>query len=325
LIDNSNEKSNNSGNQTRDSQKFHVGERSMLDQRVFKRLKRMNFKKMVNRSSEFSNKWMSRRRTHHPNNEKFPVFVVGCNRSGTNMVCGAIGNSPHGWDYKESAFSIAFDGYYLRQDWIIENLIRFTPAPIIGFGSILDSQFTDILISQFDGAKAIWIYRNFLDVANSCARMQWGPTLKDIVRWVSQGELEKIGARGKRITPETVQLFNELFREEISVEDGACLYWYMRNQLFFDLKLYEDPRVLIMQYEDAVQNQEKTFQRVFDFLGFPYDPAVIGDIFASSVGKHSAPEIDPAIQAVCEPLKAKFDAEYNKSKEYEFQFIQEHS
>ena len=262
---------------------------------------------------------MTRRRTNHPSKEKLPLFIVGCNRSGTNMVCGAIGNSPHGWDYRESAFSIAFDGYYLRQDWIIENLIRYTPSPIVSFGSILDSQFTDSLISQFDGAKAIWIYRNFPDVANSCARMQWGPTLKDLVGWVAKGELENIGARGKRVTPETVQLFSELFHEDISVEDGASLYWYMRNQLYFDLKLNEDPRVLILQYEDTVLNQEETFRRVFEFLGFPYDPAIIDGIYSSSVGKHTPPEIDPAIQAICEPLKAKLDAEYNKSKEYEFQ------
>ncbi len=40
------------------------------------------------------------------------------------MVCGAIRNSPHGWAYHESEFSLAFDGYYLRPDWIIEWLIR---------------------------------------------------------------------------------------------------------------------------------------------------------------------------------------------------------
>jgi hypothetical protein len=308
LNDNPSDKSNNSGNQRHDSQKFHVGERSMLEKRIFKRLKHMNVQKLAHRTNEFTNKWMSRRRTQHPSKDKLPVFVVGCNRSGTNMVCGAVGNSPHGWDYRESAFSIAFDGYYLRQDWVIERLVRHNPAPIICFGSILDSQFTDALISQFDGAKAIWVYRNYKDVANSCARMQWGPTLKDIVGWVARGELEQIGARGKRITPETVQLFSELFHEDLSVEDGACLYWYMRNQLYF-----------------AVQNQEKTFQRVFEFLGFPYDPAIIGDIYASSVGKHSPPEIDPAIQEVCEPLKSKLDAEYNKSKKYDFKFNQERS
>ena len=50
-----------------------------------------------------------------------------------------IEKSLHGWDYPESELSIAFNGYYLRADWIIEWLIRRTPAPIISFGSILDS------------------------------------------------------------------------------------------------------------------------------------------------------------------------------------------
>jgi hypothetical protein len=315
--------SNNSGNNGRESQKFHVGERSMLEKRVFKRLKHMNFQKLVQRSNQFTTKWINRRRTQHPTKEKLPVFIVGCNRSGTNMVCGAIGKSPHGWDYRESAFSIAFDGYYLRQDWIIEQLIRFTPAPLISFGSILDSQFTNSLISHYEGAKAIWVYRNFKDVANSCARMQWGPTLKELVKWVAKGELDNIGARGKNITPDTVQLFSEIYRDDISVVDGACLYWYMRNQLFFDLKLNENPDVLILQYEDTVLNQEETFQRVFEFLGFPYDPAIIEGIYASSVGKHSPPKIDPAIEEACEPLKVNLDAEYIKSKQYEFQFSEE--
>jgi hypothetical protein len=91
----------------------------------------------------------------------------------------------------------------------------------------------------------------------------------------ARGELEKLGARGKRISADTVRLFGELFREDLSNEDGACLYWYMRNQLYFDLNLNTDPRVLIAQYEDTVLNQEKAFRRIFGFLGFPYDPAIV--------------------------------------------------
>ncbi len=317
MNDNPNEKPRNSGSQRRDLGKFHDGERTILQKRVFKRFKLSNVERLVRRSLEFRRKWLSRRRTLHPTKEKLPVFIVGCNRSGTNMVCGAIGKSPHGWDYRESAFSIAFNGYYLRQDGIIDRLIRHTPAPIISFGSILDSQYTDDLISQFEGARAIWVYRRYEDVANSCARMQWGPTLKDLVSWVARGELERLGARGKRITADTVQLFGELFREDISIEDGACLYWYMRNQLFFDLNLHMDPRVLIMQYEDTVLNKEKAFRRVFDFLGFPFDHAIIDGIFATSVGKHTLPDIDPDVQEVCDTLMTQLDARYTETKYYE--------
>ena len=98
---------------------------------------------------------------------------------------------------------------------------------------------------------------------------------------------------------------------EISIAfNGTCLYWYMRNRLYFDLNLHMDPRVLIVQYEDTVLNQEKAFRRIFDFLGFLYDPAIIDGLFASSVDKHPWPGIDPRIQEVCDDLKIQLDAHY---------------
>ena len=294
-------------------QTFPDDGRTMRRKRVINRLKNFDVERAISRVLERRRKWRQLRRTPHPTTEKHPVFIVGCNRSGTNMVCGAIGRSPHGWAYQESEFSPAFNGYYLRADWIIEWLIRRTPAPIIAFGSILDSQFTADLLSRFDGARATWVYRRYEDVANSCARMQWGYHLKDLVRWVARGELEKLGARGKRISADMVQLFGELFREDLSNEDGACLYWYMRNQLYFELNLYMDPRVLIVQYEDSVLNKEQAFRRIFGFLGFPFDPAIIDSIFASSVGKHSRPDIAPAIQEVCDSLQARLNAHYART------------
>ncbi len=285
-------------------------ERSRRRKWLVKRLKKLDVGRIMSRLAERGRKWRQLRQTQHPTTEKLPVFVVGCNRSGTNMVCAALGNSPHGWAFQESELSFAFSAYHLRADWIIERLIRHTPAPLVGFGSILDSQFTDGLLSRFDGAKAIWIYRRYEDVANSCARMQWGRSLKDLVRWTARGEFEKLGARGKRITDETVRLFGDLFREDLSNEEAACLYWYMRNQVYFDLNLHTDPRVLIMQYEDTVQNPVQAFQRVFRFLGLPFDSAVVGDVFASSVGKNTWLGVDPAIEEICDALKARLDAQY---------------
>lgn len=289
------------------------GGRTMRWNRVYKRFSQINVEKLIRRGLEGKRKWMELRQTPHPTTEKRPVFVVGCNRSGTNMVCEAIGKSPHGWAYQESEFSAAFSAYYLRSDWIIEWLIRSTPAPIVGFGSILDSQFTDDLLSRFEGARAIWIYRRYEDVANSCARMQWGYHLKDMVRWVAHGELEKLGARGKRISTDTVWLFSQLYRDDLSVEEGACLYWYLRNHLYFELNLDMDPRALLIQYEDTVMNKEKAFRKIFDFLGFPFDSVVVENVFASSVGKNPCPGINPAIQAVCDALKERLDAHYARS------------
>jgi hypothetical protein len=79
-----------------------------------------------------------------------------------------------------------------------------------------------------------------------------------------------------------------------------------------------DPRVLILQYEDTVFNKERIFRGVFSFLGVPFDPVIIDGIFASSVGKHPTPEIDPAIQEVCDTLKARLDTHYINCKNNEF-------
>jgi hypothetical protein len=287
--------------------------RSMRRKRIIKRLRNLDVEKVLSKRLNQFRKWWQLYRTPHPTKKKLPVFIHGCNRSGTNMICGAIGKSPHGWDYKESEFSLAFNAYYLRADWVIEKLIQLTPAPIVSFGSILDSQFACDLLDRFEGAKAIWIYRRYEDVANSCARMQWGYHLKNLVGWVARGELEKLGARGNHISDDTIQLFGKLMREDLSNEDIACLYWYMRNQLYYDLNLYRDPRVMIVQYEDAVLNKEEVFRRIFSFFGFAYDPHVVDDIFASSVGKHPQPIIDPEIRKICDALQTRLDTSYAQS------------
>lgn len=229
------------------------------------------------------------------------------------MVCEAIGLSPHGWDYREREFSPAFSAYYLRADWIIERLIRHTPAPLVSFGSILDSQFTDRLLSRFEGAKAIWVYRRYEDVANSCARMRWGPELKDFARWIADGELERLGARGERIAPATVRLFEEQYDADLSLEDAACLYWYLRNRIYFDLQLDRHPQVLLVRYEDAVLDRERAFRRIFDFLGLPFDPVVTTRVFDSSVGKHARPAIRPAIAEACDGLLFQLDACFGRT------------
>ncbi len=281
---------------------------------AFRRLSRIASSTWVRSrsASQRARKWLRRRRTPHPATGKCPVFVVGSNRSGTQMVCKAIGRSPHGWDYRENQFSIAFNQYYLRRDTIIRQLIGHSPAPIVSFGSILDSQVTPDLLSRFKGAKAIWVYRHYRDAVNSSVR-KWGCHQKDLVRWVARGEIEKLGPRGKNLSADTVRLCRELFRESLSDEEGGCLYWYMRNQLYFDLNLHRDSRVLLVQYSDAVRNKDRVFRKVFDFLGFPFDPAIIEGIFATSVGKNKWAGVDPRIDEVCGALKARFDAHYSET------------
>lgn len=282
--------------------------------RLLRRLRTMDIRKGVDYLRGVRQEWKEKRRLADPSVAKVPLFVLGCNRSGTNMVCAAIGNSPHGWAYREREFSPAFNGYYLRADWIIEWLIRRTPTQVVSFGSILDSQFALDLLTRFDDAKAVWVYRRYEDVANSCARMGWGYHLRNLMRWVAAGELDKLGARGQNVSDSTMSTISELFRENLSDEECAALYWLFRNQLFFDLQLSNDSRVIPIQYEDAALNPGPTFRRLFEFIGAPYDSEIIQDVYAGSVGKHASPKIDPLIREKCDILQERLDEAYERTK-----------
>lgn len=256
-----------------------------------------------------TSKWYSRSNTKHPTNEKYPVFVLGSNRSGTQMVNKAIGNSPNSWDYPERETSLAFNGYHLRSKQVIKQLIRISPAPIVTFGCILDSQIANELLSNSWNAKAIWVYRCYQDAVNSSVN-RFGDHQKGLVRLVANGELERLGARSKDLSLETVKTISELYSDGISKEEGACLYWYMRNKLYFDLNLDQNSRVYIIQYEAAVKHPEKEFRKLFQFLEFPYYSSSIENIFASSIGKHPWPGIDPDFQQLCDDLQAKLDQSF---------------
>ncbi len=276
-----------------------------------RRLERFSFRRLLRHGRRFlarRRKGLARRLAVHPSTTRFPVFIHGSNRSGSQMVCRALGDSPHGWDYWEGS-SVAFDGFYLRPDRFIERLIRLAPAPIVSFGCILDSQRCDRLLARFDGARAIWVYRRCEDAASSSVR-RWGAHQKDLARAVASGDLAPLGPRAEGVSADSRRLFGELFREDLTNEDGGCLYWYLRNSIYFELGLDRDPRVLLLQYEDAVLNSEAAFRRVLDFLGFPYHPEVIGQIFATSVGRHPWPGADSRIAELCGALQARLDARY---------------
>ena len=87
------------------------GDSRAVARAILVRLKRMDPEKIQRRSGILYarlRKWVRRRRTRHPDVSNFPVFIAGSNRSGTQMVSRALGDSPHGWDYPETN-SAAFD------------------------------------------------------------------------------------------------------------------------------------------------------------------------------------------------------------------------
>ena len=244
-------------------------------------------------------------------NAKTPVWVVGCQRSGTTMLLNVLGRSPEVCIYQESNRK-AFDEYRrLWADDTVQRLIRESRKRIVAFKPLNDSQHTDRLLKLHLNAKAIWVYRRYQDTVNSAIK-KWGAVWEEIMYGISKGYYKKPGRRaiGERMSPQTVALVKKFCSKDLSAEDGAALLWYVRNSIYFDLNFQNNPKVLLCKYEDLVTKPEQHFQRIFDFLGCDFSHKFIDDVHASSIRKDTSPTLDPEIESLCEGMMDRLNEQY---------------
>ena len=257
-----------------------------------------------------------------------PVFVVGTQRSGTKMTLKTLDRSPEVWAHDHRPHDLSHFGrhdpaYHVNENGrmarladrsTLEKLISTTAANVIAFHSIAESQNSVELLADFKGSRIIWVYRRYTDVANS-ALVRWGDHQKDLVRRVNERQFDQLTWRGEKLSESVLTSVGDLYDPEMSAFDGACLFWYMRNQFFFELDLDSNPSVFLLQYEDFVQNPNARFKTLFGWLGLSFEPALVDHIFSSSIGKKKTPEFEDTTRALCEPLHERLNKAYERQME----------
>jgi hypothetical protein len=258
-------------------------------------------------------RWLRVRRELEAGASHRALFVVGCQRSGTNMVAWTLERSTRVWVHHEHRWSPAFRDYRLRPTPVIERLIARAPASVVAFKPICDAHLTDRLLGRHAGARAIWIFRRYPDVVNSVVR-NWPGHAREILRWIVEGDTDWLSWRGERLVPEALSFVHSSFRPEMPDEEAAAVFWWLRNQFFFQLGLERDPRVLLVRYEDLVSSGEEPFHRLFDFAGIPFEPRFREGVSDASIGKRPFPPIDPRVVARCDELLARLEQAHGRSR-----------
>ena len=252
---------------------------------------------------------------------KAPVFILGCQRSGTTICQNVFSGAKQFSVFREGNKEAMTDGWRLRPDADIEALIDRQKARLIIFKPINDSQSALQMLARFDNSRIIWIYRDFNDTSNS-AVTRWGPAQRDMVVWIGKalgkyGSVEKampaiveksgFAVYAENMSPETCELLIGWTRSPISEHTGAAIMWYLRNQLFFEQGLETNERSLLIGYEKFVQRPAEQLNRMGQFLSTRQLRNRAGDVFSSSVGKDEMPDILPAVLQACQLLNGRLD------------------
>jgi len=240
--------------------------------------------------------------------EAVPVYLVGVQRSGTNMLVRGLEAAPEFEVHNENDRSV-FDSYRLKSDDIVTERILRSRHRYVLFKPLCDSHRIDALLDTLpvpQHGKAIWAYRD-VDGRVRSAISKFGDVNLRVLSGIARGEGTDRW-QAQRISPDNLALIAEFDYATMSAETAAALFWYVRNSLYFDLGLDRREDTFLSSYDSLIAEPEATMRSLCDFLDFPYYPGLTKHIELRPNSRKPPLAIDVRVRAQCDLLTERLQA-----------------
>ena len=251
--------------------------------------------------------WWARRHPVAPGSAT-AVFLVGVQRSGTNMVVRAMEAAPEVEVHNENDRR-AFDRFRLRSDATVRVIVASSRHRYVLFKPLCDSHRVDRLLDEVvtpGSGRAIWAYRAFEGRARS-AVAKFGDANLQALRRIAAGD----GAgmwQAERLSPESLDLIAGFDYDRLSRESAAALFWLVRNSLYFELGLDGRPDVTLSSYESLLADPRRALSRLCAFLGVAWHPRLAAHVSPRAPAWRPPLDIDAGIRRRCQELQERLDA-----------------
>ncbi len=247
------------------------------------------------------------RRTHDHRPNAVPVFLLGAQRSGTNMVVRGLERSPEFEVHNEND-PRAFHRFRLRPLPEIRELVERSRHAFVLFKPLCDSHRAVELLEDLGApspGRVIWVYRHFEARARSSVAKFGDANLLALRRIAAGGGAGMWQAGG--LGEQHLALLRSLDLAAMSPLSAAALFWYLRNSLFFELGLDAREDVALVSYDALVAEPGAEMGALADFLGIGFRPQLVAHIERRG-GAPASVELDPRVRGLCEELLARLDA-----------------
>ena len=243
--------------------------------------------------------------------QKHMLLINGCQRSGTTMMLRIFERDMQSRVFGEFSKLSSRDAHKIRLNPLPEvaQMIEQTPARLIVLKPLVETQHLRDILDYFTNAKSVWMYRHYKDVASSNLKNFGDANGLDDLRPIVENRPHDW--RSEKVSPEVRKIVRFFFSEEMSSLDAAALFWYVRNQLFFDQQLMDHPRVRLFKYEDLVNQPERQMRNIYDFAEAPFPgESILQQVSTSSVGKGQDINLDPEVTRLCEEMWHKLETSH---------------
>jgi hypothetical protein len=244
-----------------------------------------------------------------PDTPKTVLLIVGCQRSGTSMLHHFFRLDRDAVTYDEYSPLSRRDPAGLRLDppEAVVGHVGRDRAPLVVMKPLVESQNLVDLLGWFPDARALWMYRDYREVAGSNVR-HFGPKQghEDLAPIVAD---DRSDWRAEHLAPADRTALLELYRPDLGAHDAAALFWYARNSLFFGRNLAGRPDTALCRYDELVARPAAMVAAVYGFAGRTYPgDRIVADVISG--GGRSAPvTLSAPIAALCDDLLARLDGQ----------------
>lgn len=254
--------------------------------------------------------WAKRqwRRAHgRPPGTGMPIYVVGLQRSGTNMLMRGLDQAPEIEVHNENDKAL-FDRFRLRSSEVLTKALSSSRHDLIVIKPICDTHDVDRLLDLpgVTAGKALWVYRDVQGRARSEVS-KFGPANLLALRDIGAGR-GHTRWQGQRLSDESVRLVQSFDLEAMSPHTAAALFWVIRNRLFFDLGLDRRSTVRLVSYDAFARDPESQMRGICDFMGIGYRPEFSAHVSPRQTHGSAALDIDPAVLALADDLFERLEA-----------------
>jgi hypothetical protein len=251
-------------------------------------------------------KRMARAAMPAPVDERRALVVVGCQRSGTTMLQQSL--LDRSWrvvilEEHDRRLVRADDPDQILWRPLQEVSLRMARLPfeLIVAKPLVESHRTIEILDSLPKSKAIWMLRHYLAVAKSDVA-RFGPDngVRNLSRLVG-GDTSDWRTNCSSEVREQVAM---LIGSGLSPLDAAAVFWWARNQLYFDQRLWEDDRVRVLRYESLIEAPSECLRGVSDFLGLSLPSRAMVNAIRQP-GRLTG-ELHPSVEDLCTGLLLRF-------------------
>ena len=244
-------------------------------------------------------------------NERRVVLIFGCQRSGTTMLQQTF--LDRSWrvlileehDRRLVASGPDREETTWQEYSTVLGRIRRLPFEVVAAKPLVESASATALMDAAGAVKAVWMLRHYRGVARSnVSRFGMDNPYRDLQPIRARDALDW---RYRGATEETWETVTALLNRRLTPFDAAALFWWTRNQLYFDQRLWDDDRIRILRYEQVCNQPGEVIRSLSDYIGVALPLGSISSRVRAQPFHPETRELDPDVERLCRKLWESFE------------------